>query len=161
MKTAVFVTPLLAAALSLAAGTALASPPPDLSQQIYLCNSHLQAKVDITFGGTATTATVLTQSGQVKDNPFVPGVTTGPAYSVFVAASTRANASASWSVLSAQQDGVLGTPQSAVSIGNSTFVASAACQIRGTVILSTGCPAGSGMSQDDKTVERTWTGCGL
>lgn len=147
-------------ALSAITGTAIASPPPNYSQQVYLCNSHLQAKVDITFGQTGTTASVLTQSGQVKDNPFVAGVPTGQPYSVFVAASIKPNASASWSDLSAQQDGTVGTSQSAISIGNSTFIGSG-CQIKGSVILSTGCPSGSGMSNDYKTIERTWVGCGL
>lgn len=147
-------------ALAAVAGSAMASPPPNYSQQVYLCNSHLQAKVDITFGQTATTASVLTKSGEVKDNPFVPGVPTGLPYSVFVAASIKPNASASWSDHSAQQDGTVGTPQSAISIGNSTFIGSG-CQIKGTVILSTGCPSGSGMSNDYKTIERTWVGCGL
>ena len=44
-------------AFAAVAGTAAASPPPNYSQQVYLCNSHLQAKVDITFGQTATQAT--------------------------------------------------------------------------------------------------------
>lgn len=154
-------TALLGLALSLASAAAAAAPPPNFSQQVYLCNSHLQAKVDIAFGRTATTVNVLTQSGQVKDNPFVPGADTGMEYSVFVASSTRANATSSWNVLSTQQDGLVGTPQSAVSIGNSTFVNSSNCRIKGTVILSTGCPAASGMSQDYKTVERNWVGCGL
>ncbi len=154
-------TAILGLALSLASAAAAAAPPPNFSQQVYLCNSHLQAKVDITFGQTGTTVNVLTKSGQVKDNPFAHGVEIGMPYSVFVAASTRPNASSSWSVLSTQQDGVVGTPQSAVDIGNSTFVNSSNCQIKGTVILSTGCPAASKMSQDYVTIERNWIGCGL
>lgn len=145
----------------LVSATALAAPPPNFSQQVYLCNSHLQAKVDIAFGQTATTVNVLTESGQVKDNPFVPGVETGMDYSVFVASSTRPNAGSSWSVASTQQDGFVGTPQSAISIGNSTFVNSSGCQIKGTVILSTGCPSASKMARDYVTIERNWVGCGL
>lgn len=150
-----------ALAFSLVSATALAAPPPNFSQQVYLCNSHLQAKVDITFGQTGTTVNVLTESGQVKDNPFAHGVATGMEYSVFVAASTRPNDTSSWSINSTQQDGVVGTPQSAIDIGNSTFVNSSNCQIKGTVVLSTGCPAVSKMTHDDVTIERTWIGCGL
>ena len=145
----------------LVSATALAAPPPNYSQQVYLCNSHLQAKVDITFSKTASTVNVLTQSGQVKDNPFAHGVATGMEYSVFVASSTRPNASSSWNINSTQQDGVVGTPQSAIDIGNSTFVNSSNCEIKGTAILSTGCPAGSKMSHDYVTIERNWVGCGL
>lgn len=56
---------------------------------------------------------------------------------------------------------MVGTPQSAIDIGNSTFVNSSNCQIKGTVILSTGCPAVSKMSHDYVTIERNWIGCGL
>lgn len=154
-------TAILGLALSLASAAAAAAPPPDFSQQVYLCNSHLQAKVDITFSKTGSTAGVVTQSGQVKDNPFAHGFASGMEYSVFVASSTRPSATSSWNVNSTQQDGVVGTPQSAINIGNSTFVNSSNCQIKGTVILSTGCPAASGMSQDYKEIERNWIGCGL
>ncbi|WP_437744685.1 hypothetical protein WME73_06860 [Sorangium sp. So ce302] len=157
MKIRVLVLPLLMFTSAASAG----APPPNFSQQVYLCNSHLQAKVDITFGQTTSTATVQSQSGQVKDNPFVPGVESGMEYSVFVASSIKPSSTASWSAVSAQQDGLVGTPQAPVAIGNSTFVSSSSCQIKGTVILSTGCPSASGMTQDYKTIERTWVGCGL
>ena len=151
----------LALPLFLFTSAALAdTPPPNFSQQVYLCNSHLQAKVDITFGRTTSTATVQTQSGQVKDNPFVPGNETGMQYAVFAASSVKPSSTASWSVLSTQQEGLVGTPQGPIATGNSTFVNSSSCQIKGTVILSTGCPSASGMTQDYKTIERTWVGCG-
>ncbi|MDC0682718.1 hypothetical protein [Sorangium atrum] len=137
------------------------APPPNFSQQVYLCNSHLQAKVDISFGQTTSTATVQSQSGQVKDNPFVPGIESGMEYAVFVASSVKPSSTASWSTLSAQQAGLVGTPQAPISTGNSTFLNSSSCQIQGTVIISTGCPSASGMNQDYKTIERTWVGCGL
>lgn len=147
--------------LAFATAAASAAPPPNVSQQVYLCNYHLQAKVDIAFGRTGTTASVVTQSGQPKDNPFAHGVETGMDYSVFVASSIRPDASAAWSDLGAQQDGLVGTPQSPISIGNSLFVKSPSCQIRGSVTLSTGCPSASGMNRDYKTLVRTWEGCGL
>jgi len=156
-------TALLGFALSLVAATAGAgTPPPNFSQQVDLCNGRLQAKVDIVFGQTATTATVRTKSSPIKLNPFVAGGT-GPdplEYSVFVASSVKKNASSAWSIASTQQDGFVGVAQSDVSVGHSTFK-DYACQIKGTVTLSTACPPQSSKSRDEKTIERNWIGCGL
>lgn len=150
-------------ALALAATTASAgTPPPNVSQYFDLCNGRLRSKVEITFGQTATTATVRTKASAIALNPFVPGGT-GPApleYSVFVASSVKKNASSPWSIASAQQDGIVGVAQPDISIGHSTFK-DYTCQIKGTVVLSSACPAQSGMTQDSRTIERNWVGCGL
>ncbi len=144
-----------------AAATAIAAPPPNFSGQVKLCDNRLQAKVDLVFGQSGTTASVLSTSEQVKPNPF-GGVTPGETleYSVFVAASYRQNSQSSWSILSTQQDGIVGYAQPPISIGRSVFK-SATCELRGTAIVSADCPSGSSMNHDQKTVERTWVGCGL
>lgn len=144
-----------------AAASTLAAPPSNFSGQVKLCNNRLQAKADIVFGQSGTTASVQSSSEQVKPNPFggvEPGETLG--YSVFVAASYRPNSQSTWSVLSTQQDGVVGYAQPPISIGRSTFK-SATCELKGTAIVSADCPTGSTMSHDQKTVERIWVGCGL
>lgn len=150
-------------ALALAASTAsAATPAPNVSQYVDLCNGRVRSKVDITFGQTATTATVRTKASAVAPNPFAPGGL-GPApleYSVFVASSVKKNASSPWSIASTQQDGIVGVAQPDVSIGHSTFK-DASCQIKGTVILSSACPSQSGMTHDSRTIERNWVGCGL
>ena len=147
--------------LAFAATPAFASPPPNFSQQVYLCNTHLQANVSIVFGQTATSATVSTTSGPVKRNPWVwsSGLPANADYSVFVGASTRPNSDATWSIASTQQDGFIGAAQPDISIGNSAF-ASPTCNIKGTVILSAACPDASGMKRDYVVVERNWVGCG-
>lgn len=150
-------------ALALAAATAsAATPAPNVSQYFDLCNGRVRSKVDITFGQTATTATLRTKSSAVTINPFVPGSSspTPMAYSVFVAASVKKNASSPWSIASTQQDGIVGVAQPDISIGHSTFK-DPSCQIKGTVILSSACPSQSGMTHDSRTIERNWVGCGL
>jgi hypothetical protein len=138
-------------ALALAAATAsAATPAPNVSQYFDLCNGRVRSKVDITFGQTATTATVRTKASAVAPNPFAPGgLSTGPL-----------EYSSPWSIASTQQDGIVGVAQPDVSIGHSTFK-DPSCQIKGTVILSSACPSQSGMTHDSRTIERNWVGCGL
>lgn len=143
------------------AASAFAAPPPNFSEQVYLCNYRLQAKVDIAFGQTSTTATVRVASGSVRSNPWIAGGVALPPnadYSVFVAASTRSNPSASWAIASTQQDGFVNALQPDISIGNSIFKSST-CEIKGTAIISTACPDASGMKRDYKVIERNWVGC--
>lgn len=148
-------------AFALASSSAIAGPPPNFSQHVSLCNGYLRAKVDIAFGQTGSTASLTTKSGPVVDDPFSHGGI-GPDpldYSVFVAAQAKPSDAHPWTATSAQQDGFVGIAQPDISTRNSTFK-SATCQIKGTVILSTGCPAPSGMNRDYKVIERNWVGCG-
>ena len=155
---------LLGLALTLAATTASAgTPAPSITDQHFdLCKGRLRGKISMTFGQTATTATLRTKSSAVTVNPFVPGSSspTPMEYSVFVAASVKKNASSPWSIASTQQDGIVGVAQPDISIGHSTFK-DPTCQIKGTVILSSACPTQSNMTHDSVTIERNWVGCGL
>lgn len=154
---------LLGLALTLAASTASAAPPPtNVLQYFDLCNGRLRSKVEITFTQTTSTVAVRTKASAVAANPFAPG-SGGPVpmeYSVFVASSVMKNASSPWSIVSTQQDGIVGVAQPDIGTSHSAFKAPT-CQIKGTVVLSSACPASSGMTHDSRTIERNWAGCGL
>lgn len=147
-------------ALSLVATSASAAEPaPNFSQNVRLCNARLSAMVNITFGQSATTASVRATSESVKVNlsgPYTPF----QHYNIQTFASVRNNPESEWSTNTATGSGTVGYVKPAVSSGHSTFK-SATCQIKGVVYIVTGCPPESGMAADTEQVERTWNGCGL
>lgn len=151
----------LLVALSLAAASVTAAnPPPNFSDRIPLCNLKLNALVNITFGQTATTATVRATSQPVKVNPYAGAYTPYQAYTIRAIASAKKNASSDWTTYSEMGQGTVGVTQTPVSSGHSTFK-DYTCQIKGVVTILTSCPPESGMLNDGAQIERTWVGCGL
>jgi len=147
-------------ALSLAATAAsAANPPPNFSERINLCGISLHALVNITFGQTASTATVRATSQPVKVNPYIP-YTPFQTYSIRAHAMVKKNAASDWTTYTETGSGTAGFTQTPVSSGASTFK-DATCQIKGVVNIVTNCPPESGMPYDIKQIERTWVGCGV
>lgn len=148
-------------ALSLGAGVAAASPPANVSQRVYMCGARLYAQVDLTFGQTASTASVLAKSEPLKVNPYSPGgYTPYQPYTIRTRASTRPNASAAWSTTENTGEGVAGVTMTPVSSGKSTFK-SVGCEVKGSVYIFTLCPPESPIGSDGALIERTWTSCEL
>lgn len=147
-------------ALSLAAATAGATPPPNFSDRVPLCNLKLNALVNISFGQTTSTATVQATAQPVKVNPYAPGgYTPYQSYTLQTEAATRIGTNP-WSSITNTGNGVVGVTTTPVSSGNSTFK-NANCQIKGVVTIHTLCPPESGMISDGASIERTWDGCGV
>lgn len=147
-------------ALSLVAASASAAePPPNFSQNILLCNAKLSAAVSITFGQSATTASVRATSQSVKVNT-IGAYTPFQSYTIQTFASARSNPGSEWSTNTATGSGTVGYVKPPVSSSYSTFK-STTCQIKGVVYIVTECPPESGIAFDTEQVERTWVGCGL
>lgn len=151
---------LLGLAFTLTASAAsAATPPPNLSGNVMLCKSRLQSRVDITFGQTGTTASVRAKAGPVIFNPMV--ITGGSfAYTIVTETAVKPSNTHPWFFTEAEQLGIVGNAQPDVSAGDVIFK-DPNCDMRGTVTITTQCPAVSGMPSDTRVIERRWVGCGV
>lgn len=147
---------LLAAALLCLPSIAAASPPPDATARIPICNSGYFVEMSLDFGGTGTTATVAAKA-KVVSTPFSPFPPPPPYYAVYAAASHRPDASSAWTTNDQNLEGYGSYPASPASATKMAF-RSATCELAGNAVVSVHCPAGN---WEYKTLERTWVGCGL
>jgi hypothetical protein len=147
--------------LSLAtAATFAATPPPNYSNRVYLCEGRLFADVKITFSQSATTAAVHAESKPLKVNPYSPGgYTPYQSYTIQATAAVKKDAATAWSAITNTGQGVAGVTQEPVSSGNSTFK-DTTCEIKGSVRILTLCPPQSIIGADGALIERNWVGCG-
>lgn len=146
---------LIAAALLLPL-TAAATPPPDATARISICNGGYFAVMSLDFGNTGTTATVVAKANVISTpvGPFPPAP---PYYAVYAAASHRPDAGSAWSTNDQNLEGVSSYPASPASATKMAF-RSATCELAGNAVVSVHCPSGQ---WEYKTLERTWVGCGL
>ncbi len=151
---------LLGLAFTLTASAAsAATPPSNYSGYVKLCNLRLQAKVDITFGQTGTTASVVAKSSPVTYNPAL--MTAGVyGYSIVAETAVKPSNAHPWFFTEAEQFGSSGNAQPDVRTGDVIFK-DPNCDMRGTGTITTQCPAISGMTSDTRVVERRWVGCGV
>lgn len=146
---------LIAAALLLPL-TAAATPPPDATARISICNGGYFAEMSLDFGNTGTTATVVAKANVVS-TPVGPFPPPPPYYAVYAAASHRPDASSAWATNDQNLEGVGSYPASPAS-ATKTMFRSATCELAGNAVVSVHCPSGN---WEYKTLERTWVGCGL
>lgn len=148
-------TALFAAALLLSP-IAAASPPPDASARIPICNGAYYAEMSLDFGNTGTTATVVARS-KVVSEPFSPFPPPPSYYAVYAAASHRPDAGSGWVTNDQNLEGYSSYPASPAS-ATKMVLRSPTCELAGNAVVSVHCPAGN---WEYKTLERTWVGCGL
>lgn len=149
---------LLAIAALAAPLPASASPPPSDWQNASVCNGKYSARMKLTFGETATTATVRAEASIVRD-PFTHGSFANPSYYLTEAeVSSRNDARPNWVTHTEARDGYNSYSTEPAQVGTAVFK-NAGCELVGTARVSVQCPGSAAF--ETKEFTRTWVGCGL
>ncbi|KRD80222.1 hypothetical protein [Lysobacter sp. Root983] len=141
-------------ALPLAAG---ATPPPDASSDILVCNGKYLVSLDLDFAEGGVDVSVAASADLNPADGFSPPPEPPRWYSAYVVSSHRDSAHPTWDSHSETVSGNGSYPSQAPIASYWTWIG-AGCELKGTATINVGCPGGS---SETKTLTRTWVGCGF